>query len=141
MTTADTFWFLLMLCIWCHIIDDFVLQSFCLCDLKQKSWWKKQIGSCFEFSPYREDYVVALVVHGASWSIATLLPIIAWYFYTETQLDVPFLWTAFFFNAIIHATIDNIKANLMLINLVTDQTLHLVQIVVTLAIFMHRAVI
>ena len=136
--TADIFWFLLMLCIWCHIIDDFVLQAACLSKLKQRDWWKKQIGEMFEYSPYREDYVIALIVHGLSWSFSILIPMIAYQFYTGDPIPVGFFWTSFCLNGLIHAIVDHLKANEYLINLVVDQSIHMAQILVTLFIFVTR---
>jgi hypothetical protein len=136
--TGDIFWFLLMLCIWCHIIDDFVLQAACLSNLKQRDWWKKQIGEMFEYSPYREDYVVALIVHGLSWSFSILIPMIGYQLLTGTPLSVSFFWTAFCLNGLIHGIVDHLKANEQLINLVVDQGIHLVQILFTLFIFVTR---
>lgn len=134
----DTFWLLLMLCIYMHVIDDFVLQKPTLCDLKQKSWWSRQIGYDFSRSDYCHDYIMALFVHAAEWSVGMLLPMIWWTFHSGIKTDSLFFWTAFCINTIVHAFIDNMKANDLAINLVEDQTAHLVQIMITLTVFVAR---
>lgn len=103
-----------------HIIDDFVLQPICLSKLKQKSFWETYLK---DSDLYKNDYKVALLIHGLSWSIMVhipfmLLPINEWWI----------LWSVLT-NAIIHAWIDNEKANKLSINLLTDQIIHLVQII------------
>ena len=60
-----------------RVINHPLFQN-CLSNLKQKDWWKKQIGEMFEYSPYREDYVVALIMHGLSWSFSILIPMIGY---------------------------------------------------------------
>ena len=42
---------------------------------------------------------------------------------------------AYIINIIIHALVDDLKANKFKINLVTDQLIHIVQIIVTWAVF------
>ena len=134
----DTFWILLMLCIYMHVIDDFVLQKPCLCDLKQKSWWEKQIGYGFSRSDYSHDYIMALFMHSVEWAIGMLLPMFLWTAYKGIPFDSLFFWTACCVNTVIHAFVDNMKANDLAINLIEDQITHLVQIVVTLTIFVTR---
>lgn len=103
-----------------HIIDDFVLQPICLSKLKQKSFWDPYLK---DGKLYKNDYKVALIIHGLSWSIMIhipfmLLPINEWWI----------LWSVIT-NAIFHAWIDNEKANKLSINLLTDQIIHLCQII------------
>ena len=46
------------------------------------------------------------------------------------------LWViAYIVNIVIHAVVDTLKANALKINLVTDQTIHIVQIIITWLIF------
>ena len=54
--------------IFCHIIDDYVLQSFCLCNLKQKSWWEANASD----SKYKYDYLVGLLMHSLSWAFMVM---------------------------------------------------------------------
>lgn len=102
-----------------HIIDDFVLQPICLSKLKQKSFWESYVK---DSELYKYDYKVALIIHGLSWSIMIhipfmLLPINEWWILISVIT-----------NAIFHAWIDNEKANKLSINLLTDQIIHLFQI-------------
>ena len=102
--------------IFCHLIDDFVLQDK-FTYLKQKSWWMK---ACKEdglpFKKYKDDYKMALFEHSLEWSIAIMLPIM------------------FFVNTIIHYIIDDAKANKLRLNLIQDQLLHFIQIIITFLI-------
>lgn len=134
----DTFWLLLMACLYMHVLDDFVLQKACLCDLKQKSWWRNLIGHEFEKSKYSHDYVMALFIHAGQCSLGMLLPIALYQLYKGTPVDVLFLWSAFCVNTLVHAFVDNLKANELAINLVQDQFAHITQIVITLVVFIMR---
>jgi hypothetical protein len=116
--------YILWLMILCHIIDDFYLQGI-LAKMKQKKWWSEQVEN-LDKSIYKYDYVECLCIHGFSWSIMIMLPII---FFTSTPaLLVSILIVA---NAFTHAMIDHKKANELSINLIIDQTTHLWQIIVT----------
>jgi hypothetical protein len=102
-----------------HLITDYTLQGW-LADGKQKSWWDKAFGGKTP-DKYRHDYIAALVCHSLYWSIAVCLPI--W--------NSPmFLW-AIVGNTIIHAIVDDLKANRNKLILIQDQLLHLAQIVIT----------
>lgn len=104
-----------------HIIDDFVLQPINLSKLKQKSFWEPYLK---DNKLYKYDYKVALIIHGLSWSIMVHLPFML--------LSVNEWWILFsvIINAIFHAWIDNEKANKLSINLLTDQIIHLFQIII-----------
>ena len=110
------------------IIDDFVLQPICLSKLKQKRYW---IEECKKYnlniSKYDTDYITALLIHGLSWSIMIHVPLM----FLGGIRDDFFLLLSVLFNAIIHAIIDNLKANKLKINLDVDQCLHGLQIVIT----------
>ncbi len=110
------------------IIDDFVLQPICLSKLKQKRYW---IEECKKYnlniSKYDTDYITALLIHGLSWSIMIHVPLM----FLGGIRDDFFLLLSVLFNAIIHAIIDNLKANKLKINLDVDQCLHGFQIVIT----------
>lgn len=103
-----------------HIVDDYYLQGK-LCDLKQKKWWKDNVEN---FWFYENDYKFALFVHGFSWSFVVMIPI---YIFMNGNITVPIL-IAFLANAVIHAIIDNEKANNFRFNLIQDQVFHIVQI-------------
>ena len=102
-----------------HIIDDFVLQPICLSKLKQKTFWECYLK---DSELYKYDYKVALIIHGLSWSIMVHLP-----FILLSVNEYWILWSVIT-NAIFHAWIDNEKANKLSINLLTDQIIHLFQI-------------
>lgn len=116
-----------------HIIDDFVLQPKSLTHLKQKTWWKYECESKqIKYEPYKNDYIAALVIHGLSWSIMVHLPII--FFMSYPISDITLIGTIIC-SAILHAFIDNIKANKFLINLIEDQTLHIFQLISIIMVF------
>lgn len=113
-----------------HLIDDFVLQIACFSKLKQKQWWIRECEKeNINFLPYKNDYKVALFLHGLEWSIMISLPIIMIGNCNDILLGI-----IVFINAIIHAIIDHIKANLFKINLIIDQSLHFIQIVFLYAV-------
>ena len=105
--------------IFLHIVDDFCLQGI-MASMKQKSWWQKDpVGS----RPlYKYDYIAALLAHSFSWAFMIMIPIL-----------VSGTWNPFvlILNMLVHAFIDNMKANHMRINLIADQSMHLLQILVT----------
>ena len=113
---------ILILMILFHIIDDFVLQPICLSKLKQKSFWQEQ--NLYN-NLYKNDYLASLMTHGLSWSAMVHIPIMH-LFNEQHQLA---LLLSFLIHAMIHAFIDNQKANKKTINLIIDQTLHLIQII------------
>lgn len=123
---------ILLLMVLCHIIDDFVLQPVCLSNLKQKSWWEKNVLS--ESKSYRElyqnDYKIALLIHALSWSIMIHLPIM----FLWTNVPGLIILMTVGINCFLHAFIDDKKANEKVINLKDDQCAHLLQIVVTFVI-------
>ena len=117
---------ILLLMVFCHLIDDFVLQDK-FTYLKQKSWWEKTCrDEGLSIEKYGKDYVMALFEHSLEWSIAIILPIIF-------ILDVPgwVLLCSVVINTIIHYIVDNAKANQLRLNLIQDQLIHFIQIIVT----------
>lgn len=119
--------FVFIAMIFCHVIDDFVLQAPSLCNLKQKSYWEKNAPD----EKYKNDYKVATAIHALSWSFMIMLPIA---FYYGFNIDTSFI-IHMVGNAIVHGFIDDIKANKKLINLYQDQSMHLIQIILTFAKF------
>ena len=113
---------LLLLMIFAHIVDDYYLQGI-LASMKQKKWWEKQEGYK---SLYKYDYKMALLMHSMSWSIMILLP--AMFFLNVNQYV---LLGIFVINAFIHYHIDGLKANKLQINLILDQTIHIMQVIAT----------
>lgn len=107
----------LILMLFAHIVDDYYLQGI-LANLKQKIWWKKNAPGKL----YKYDYIVALIIHAMSWAIMVLLPIMfvsAWqpHWMVYVMLGI---------NLVIHAVVDDLKANRHKINLLVDQSIHLV---------------
>lgn len=112
--------------IFLHIVDDYYLQGI-LANLKQKKFWKENAPN----EMYKHDYIVALIMHGISWAFMIMLPIA---FTLNFDVDIKYL-ILFTINVIIHAFVDNLKANIFSINLITDQIIHMAQIFVTAFIF------
>lgn len=117
-----TWTFTLFLMLFCHIIDDYYLQGI-LAKMKQKIWWDKQTQNKL----YKNDYIMALVMHSLSWAFMITLPLAAkmWF-----NCGLPYVFLVIG-NAIIHGMVDDLKANKFAINLVQDQCIHIGQIVVT----------
>lgn len=109
--------FIFVCMLFCHIIDDYYLQGW-LASAKQKEWWQKNAPDKL----YKNDYKMALAMHSASWAFSIMIP-----------LALTGHWNVWFFlcNIIIHYTVDDLKANRKMINLIQDQTTHLVQILTT----------
>lgn len=120
--------FTLFLMFFAHIVDDYYLQGI-LATLKQKVWWQRSAPQ----KMYRHDYLAALIAHAFSWSFMIMLPIaLAYGFHGLPRAYGSWL----FLNMVIHAVVDHQKANRGKINLITDQALHLIQILVTFLCFM-----
>ena len=110
-----------------HLVADYTLQGW-LADGKQKSWWRKIFGGHENAVPdkYRFDYIAALVCHALYWSIFICAP-----FFASSWFLV-----AVVLNTVVHAIVDDLKANKFKINLIQDQLLHLGQILLTFGIMM-----
>lgn len=114
--------FILFSMIFLHIVDDYYLQGV-LANLKQKIWWQKNAPKDI----YKNDYIVALFMHSFSWAFMTMLPIAI---FLSLSLTTTFI-LLFAINVTIHAVVDDLKANKLKISLITDQLIHMVQIVTT----------
>lgn len=119
--------FILLWMFFNHIFDDFFLQG-CLSSLKQKTWWEAQNNYK---DLYKNDYKMALFMHSFSWSFLMMLPIFYFNCFNLNGLMLIF----FIINIIIHYITDDTKANKLKINLVTDQFIHIIQIIVSWIIF------
>ena len=119
---------LLLLCLGLHYVADFTLQGW-LAQAKCKLWWRKYAPDKL----YQDDWLCALLAHSIYWTLVTFAPVI--YFWDKQEWRLLLL---VLINSLFHATVDNEKANLKTISLGTDQTLHLLQIVITLVIFKYR---
>ena len=114
--------FILVSMLFMHVVDDYYLQGI-LANLKQRSYWEEHAPDLM----YRYDYLVALLMHSLSWSFCIMLPTVALRGFAWNA-DVTALFT---FNIVVHAVVDDAKANRRKINLITDQAIHLVQILMT----------
>ena len=65
-----TLGFVLMWMLFMHIVDDYYLQGI-LAKMKQKSWWKDNAPQDI----YKNDYIVALIMHSISWAFCIMLPL------------------------------------------------------------------
>ena len=119
----NTFIFLLM--IFCHIVDDYYLQGW-LASAKQKKYWEENAPD----KMYKHDYIWALIMHSFSWAFMIMLPIA---FVMNFNINADFVGT-FLWNVGMHALTDNAKANEKKINLIKDQTIHLLQIAATFVV-------
>ena len=117
--------FIILWMLFNHVFDDYFLQG-CLANLKQEEYWQKNIPeNLYEF--YRDDYLMALLMHSLSWSFMIMLPIA---FGMSFNVDLIFV-VFFFLNVIFHAVVDDMKANRKTINLVIDQSIHIFQVLFT----------
>lgn len=106
-----------------HILDDFVLQGW-LAQAKQKKFWQENAPDKL----YRNDYKIALLIHGFSWACSVHIPVLL--FCGMFERSIPFLTWFIMFNChwLIHSYVDNLKANKHKINLIQDQLIHIGQI-------------
>lgn len=143
----------LLMMVLMHIIEDFHLQGK-MGEMKQKMWWVGQSWKSVQELPflndkldvhrcnlerYRRDYIPVLLLHGFEWSMFINMPILAahviadgWIFSDEF---VVLFTTSVLVNAAVHAIVDHLKANCLAINLIVDQTAHILQIIATFAVF------
>lgn len=117
--------FIFLLMIFCHIVDDYYLQGW-LASAKQKKYWEENEPDRL----YKFDYVWALLMHSFSWAFMIMLPMAY-----VMNFSIPFMFViVFIVNVLIHALVDDLKANKRKINLIQDQTIHLMQIFFTFMI-------
>lgn len=119
--------FIFLLMIFCHIVDDYYLQGW-LASAKQKKYWKDNAPNQL----YKYDYVWALIMHSFSWTFMVMLPIA---YLMNFNITILFA-IAFLLNILTHAFVDNLKANKQKLNLIQDQSIHLLQIILTFAILL-----
>ena len=121
--------FMLFSMLFCHVIDDYYSQGV-LANLKQKIFWEKNAPD----ELYRYDYIMALFMHSFSWSFMILLPVVVYHWWIVPDFEV-FIQTKYvlflFVNLTIHGIVDDLKANRHKINLIQDQTIHMIQIFIT----------
>lgn len=113
----------ILLMIFLHIVDDYYLQKGWMSEAKQKKYWEDNAPD----KMYKFDYIWVLLMHSFSWSFMIMLPIA---FVEQFNIGGKFL-TMFILNLLLHASVDNHKANERRINLWQDQLIHIVQIILT----------
>jgi hypothetical protein len=113
--------------IFMHIVDDFYLQpNSWLVNGKQKIWWQRHAPD----KRYQYDYICALALHGFSWTFLVMFPLAI-----QLRFELPMMFYYYYFaNTVLHACIDNMKANRLRINLIQDQLLHIGQIILTFVV-------
>lgn len=121
--------FILFAMFFFHIFDDYYLQGI-LAQMKQKSWWinQKEYNSF-----YRYDYLVALIMHSFSWSFMIHFPIIVYYYINNVNISIVY-FILIIIQTIVHVIVDNAKANTKSINLIIDQSIHIIQIIISYSI-------
>lgn len=120
--------FIVLLMLFFHIVDDYHFQGI-LASMKQKEWWKENAPQ----QSYRYDYIMALMMHSLSWSFMIMLPIA---FANGLNIGMNFAFVLIA-NTILHGIVDDLKANRKKINLIIDQSIHLLQIVATAILFIR----
>lgn len=121
---------LVLLIILLHFYSDFNLQIGAKLDgMKQKIWWRRQFKKlkmdAVDAKHYGHDFKCALLIHAFVWSILTFAPII---YLTKSVVGILAIVVV---NALLHAKIDDVKANEYVLNLIEDQVMHLIQIALT----------
>ena len=128
---------LLMTMIFFHIIADFNIQGI-LAQMKQKSFYDQYR---YRVNLYRYDHIVALLMHSFSWTFMIHIPGIMYLILMGKWSMFENEWTVylifFIVHMIIHALTDHAKANWHLINLVMDQTIHILQIIIIWITFIN----
>ena len=119
--------FVFLLMIFCHVIDDFKLQAGVLVNLKQSLWWVENVKPHELWQKCRFDYIMALIMHGFSWAFMIMLPVA----FSMGFYPTGAFYVAFVINWAVHSFVDDLKANRFKINLIVDQTIHIVQIALT----------
>ena len=120
--------FLFLLMLWLHYIDDIKLQGL-LCEHKQRKFWIENAPQ----DMYKYDYLMALAMHGFSWSFSIMIiPMLLGLYYNSLSI---WHFIIFIINWGLHSYIDNLKANKFKINLIQDQISHVLQVFITWIIF------
>lgn len=120
--------FMFIVMLMAHIIEDYCLQD-TLAKLKQKSFWEQNAPERL----YKHDYIMALILHGLSWSFMIMLPLLIYSNFTLHNMYFIF-WLV---NGLLHSWIDDCKANKKRINLIEDQIFHMVQILLTDILYLN----
>ena len=116
---------LLVLMLFFHVVDDYYLQGI-LSKMKCRSWWEENAPD----DMYKNDYVVALLEHGFSWASMVHIPVVAYWFCMGVSPHWMWFVSSFIVMWLIHSFVDDLKANRKQINLLTDQAIHIVQVII-----------
>lgn len=128
--------FMIVACLFMHVIGDYVLQTPFMLNAKQKAYWEEQFKKMqIDGIKYKYDYIVILAVHSIVWSACIMLPIVIYYWLQTWQFPTCCL-PVFVMNVLWHGIIDDRKANQMTINLVEDQIFHMFQIAISIVILL-----
>ena len=117
---------LLLKMIFLHIVDDYYIQGW-LASLKQKAWWEQNAPDKL----YKHDYIMALFMHGFSWTFMIMLAPIIYTVTMASTVNIVWIVATFVINLCTHMFVDDLKANKKKINLIQDQLIHLTQVVAT----------
>lgn len=123
-------------------------------EYKCKQWWidhnliddDKAVDR--KKSIYDHDYECALSAHAWLWSFLIVLPGTIWWYklglfnygIDETIGITAGVLALAWVNALIHKHVDDAKANIGEFNLWTDQIIHVIQVVLTIALFIAVAI-
>lgn len=121
--------FVVLAMVFMHIFDDYTLQGL-LAKFKQKKWWEENVGAD-ELKLYKNDWVIALLEHAFSWTFSTMLPVFVYRLVYGKEILNNWALAIFIANILIHALVDDLKANRKKINLMQDQFIHIFQILIT----------
>ena len=131
------FIFCLLIMLFLHLVADYNLQGI-LASMKQKSYWDEVNANAG--GKYKNDYKISLIEHAFSWTFMIMLPYMI--FVIKNNMDAKYAMiyvVLFMLNWAVHTYVDDLKANKMKINLVTDQLIHVVQILITcIVIFLFK---
>lgn len=102
--------------IFCH----YYLQGW-LASAKQKSWWKQNAPE----KSYKYDYIAALFMYSFSWTFMMMLvPTVYVILFGSTWYPLLFVG-----NILIYMLVDDLKTNKKQVNLIQDQSIHMLQII------------
>lgn len=118
---------------YCHIIDDYKLQGI-LANFKQKSWWKENAPDKL----YKYDYIIALIEHAFCWTFSIHIPVFVYSYFTTSWKPILVYVVVFLFDWVLHAIVDDGKANEHKINLIQDQVIHIAQILLTWMVYLFN---
>ena len=122
---------LLLGMIFMHIIADY--NQGWIAEAKQKKYWEKNVPDMMHL--YKNDYKVVMLIHSFKWTFLMMLIPMSYMFisfgYKITNSCFMIIISLFILNIWIHYIVDDMKANKFKINLVFDQSMHLLQIIAT----------